>query len=424
MSDPTRAVYNHVWLIGDQDAISVGFQAQVDDLAEVAQVRSGSGPTPSAPPDARSTSRRAHRSHDRDQEPAPVSEAERPDRLASAHRTTVEDIRALAGPSTPHFALQIRNRIQRLIDGLDADDPVRVEGERQIARLEELARHSGDPRGVGPGTPPAHLTRAGLMPSTERPQLDAVDRAVDLLGHEAADRAGEPAAWASGYLDLIGGELASTGATQDLMTTRFVPAIYERYWRPGLARAVKGITGPGMAEEIRIARLMLGLGAGDVVLDVACGPGNFTREFAHTVGDEGLVVGIDASPHDARPGGERSGCRGPGERRADQGRRDRAPVPRRGLRRSLLLRGPAPVRRSAGRARRDATRARAGRSDRSDDLGPPPADPATAEAADRRASGMRIFESDEIVDALSERGFRNVRQRLAGMVQFVGGRLE
>jgi hypothetical protein len=45
VSDPTRAVYNHVWLIGDQHAISVGFQAQVDDLAEVAQVRSGPGPS-------------------------------------------------------------------------------------------------------------------------------------------------------------------------------------------------------------------------------------------------------------------------------------------------------------------------------------------------------------------------------------------
>jgi len=43
VSDPTRAVYNHVWLIGDQDTISVGFQAQVDDLAEVVQIRSGSG---------------------------------------------------------------------------------------------------------------------------------------------------------------------------------------------------------------------------------------------------------------------------------------------------------------------------------------------------------------------------------------------
>jgi hypothetical protein len=75
-----------------------------------------------------------------------VSEAERPDRLQPGRRVTVEDIRALAGPSTPHFALQVRNRIERLIEGLPEDDPVRVEGEAQIARLEELANHSGDPR--------------------------------------------------------------------------------------------------------------------------------------------------------------------------------------------------------------------------------------------------------------------------------------
>jgi hypothetical protein len=80
-----------------------------------------------------------------------VSEAERPDRLSRS--VTVEDIRALAGPSTPHFALQIRNRIRRLIETLPEDDPVRREGERQIARLEELAKHSGDPRG---GTGVAH----------------------------------------------------------------------------------------------------------------------------------------------------------------------------------------------------------------------------------------------------------------------------
>ena len=41
----------------------------------------------------------------------------------------------------------------------------------------------------------------------------------------------------------------------------------------------------------------------------------------------------------------------------------------------------------------------------------------------QRASGMRIFEPDEVVTALTDRGFENVRQRLAGMVQFVGGRL-
>jgi hypothetical protein len=85
-----------------------------------------------------------------------MSEAERPDRLVPGHRVTIEDIRALAGPATPHFALQIRNRIRRLIADLPADDPVRAEGERHIARLEELAQHSGEPRGVGPGTPAAH----------------------------------------------------------------------------------------------------------------------------------------------------------------------------------------------------------------------------------------------------------------------------
>ena len=39
-NDPTRAVYNHVWLIGDAAAISVGFQAQIDDLAEAAKIGS------------------------------------------------------------------------------------------------------------------------------------------------------------------------------------------------------------------------------------------------------------------------------------------------------------------------------------------------------------------------------------------------
>jgi hypothetical protein len=75
-----------------------------------------------------------------------MSEAERPDRLVPGRKVTVEDIRALAGPSTPHFALQVRNRIERLIAPLPDDDPARAEGERQIARLEELAQYSGDPR--------------------------------------------------------------------------------------------------------------------------------------------------------------------------------------------------------------------------------------------------------------------------------------
>jgi hypothetical protein len=65
---------------------------------------------------------------------------ERPDRLAAGRTITVDDIRELTGASTPHFALQIRERVRRLIQGLEAGDPARVEGERAIARLERIAR--------------------------------------------------------------------------------------------------------------------------------------------------------------------------------------------------------------------------------------------------------------------------------------------
>lgn len=79
-----------------------------------------------------------------------MSESENPQLLGGAKEITAEDIRALAGPVTPHFSLQIRNRIRRLIGPLPAAHPARVEGERQIARLEELSRHSGEPRdGLG-----------------------------------------------------------------------------------------------------------------------------------------------------------------------------------------------------------------------------------------------------------------------------------
>jgi hypothetical protein len=77
-----------------------------------------------------------------------MSQAENPELLAPGHEVTPEDIRALAGASTPHFALQVRNRIRRLVEPLPAGHPARAEGERKIAQLEELAQHSGDPRGT------------------------------------------------------------------------------------------------------------------------------------------------------------------------------------------------------------------------------------------------------------------------------------
>jgi hypothetical protein len=80
-----------------------------------------------------------------------MAQAEQPERLR--REVTVDDVRQLMGSSTPHFALQIRNRIARLIGGLPEDDPARRLGEQEIARLERLA-FTGEIRGEGEPLPP------------------------------------------------------------------------------------------------------------------------------------------------------------------------------------------------------------------------------------------------------------------------------
>ena len=66
-----------------------------------------------------------------------MSEYENPGRFG--REATIEDVRQLMGASTPHFALHLRERIRTLIGGLPQDHPARVEGEREIARLNEVA---------------------------------------------------------------------------------------------------------------------------------------------------------------------------------------------------------------------------------------------------------------------------------------------
>jgi hypothetical protein len=66
---------------------------------------------------------------------------------------TVEDVHQLMGASTPHFALQIRNRIRSLIADLPEDHPARELGEREIARLERLAEGSERRGEPGQGEP-------------------------------------------------------------------------------------------------------------------------------------------------------------------------------------------------------------------------------------------------------------------------------
>lgn len=75
-----------------------------------------------------------------------MSQAEHPDRQRTDREVTVDDVRQLVAAATPHFALQLRNRIAKLIRTLPAGHPVRAEGERAINELTVLGA-SGEVRG-------------------------------------------------------------------------------------------------------------------------------------------------------------------------------------------------------------------------------------------------------------------------------------
>src|SRR4026209_661939 len=78
---------------------------------------------------------------------------------------TRDDIDALVGPATPHFAYQLRARVRELIEDLPDDHPLRAYGEEKMELLDRLghasALHAGRPRTRGArrgrkrGTPPA-----------------------------------------------------------------------------------------------------------------------------------------------------------------------------------------------------------------------------------------------------------------------------
>jgi SAM-dependent methyltransferase len=251
--------------------------------------------------------------------------------------------------------------------------------------------------------------------------VSGIDRARALLADDL--RAGEVPR-TDGYIDLLPAEgLPSTGLTQNLMLTRVVPEIYERWWRPALGRVAKGVFGPGMAEEMRIARLLLGLVPGDGVLDIACGTGNFTRNFARTVGPSGLVIGLDASTTMLERAVDDTG----GMEQVAYIRGDAQSLPFRDQSFDAvccfaalhLFADPMKALDSIVRVLTPGGRVAIFTSCRGRS-----APLRTWESVMERQSGMRMFERDEVVEALEDRGFTQIRQRIAGVTQFVGGRLD
>ncbi len=55
---------------------------------------------------------------------------------------TFDDIDALVGPATPHFAYQLRARVRELIEDLPDEHPMKRYGEKRMELLDRLGHAS------------------------------------------------------------------------------------------------------------------------------------------------------------------------------------------------------------------------------------------------------------------------------------------
>lgn len=250
---------------------------------------------------------------------------------------------------------------------------------------------------------------------TRRATTSPLARAVALFDKERMPAVLDRSA---GYLDLLGdAPPPSPGLGQNLMLTRFYPKVYG-WWRPLAARLA--MIAQGRAAERKEARRMLDLRDGKTVLDLACGPGNFTGWFGEVVGDAGLAVGVDASPTMLEQAG-RDNARGPvAYLRADaedlpfeDGSFDAiccfaalflmahpmraideiARVVKPGGRVAILTSCGSPIRATRG-----------------------------VERVISHVGGVHVFGRQEITGALAARGLVAIEQRISGVAQFVSAR--
>lgn len=115
---------------------------------------------------------------------------------------------------------------------------------------------------------------------------DAVELTRGLLTETAALR--------HGFLDVLGASTRSPAPTfaQRAMNSPLVATVYERLWRPAAFYVASGVT---TGAEQRRATSALKLSGAGRLLDVACGPGNFTGSLAGQLAEGGLAVGFDIS---------------------------------------------------------------------------------------------------------------------------------
>ena len=164
----------------------------------------------------------------------------------------------------------------------------------------------------------------------------------------------------------------------------------------------------------------LELERGQTVLDIACGPGNFTRRLVREVGEPGLVVALDASPTMLA-----QAVRETSARNAVYVRGDALALPFKDESFDAVccfaalylfsdpMRAIAEMERVLAPGGRIAILTSCHR-------GPAPLHPVVGLSS--FVSGVRVFGRDEITGTFESLGLRDVSQRVTGVAQFVNAR--
>ncbi|MGU3436579.1 DUF4873 domain-containing protein [Actinomycetes bacterium M1A6_2h] len=188
--------------------------------------------------------------------------------------------------------------LHRTLDGNRRPVLVRTPGGEASGSIGDLD-FWGRYRVQGTSTPPYRIetdVRKVDMDAARDAQpsaADALHRAAEMIDRTRAARVST----SGGFVDVLPdtADAPTPTVAQHAMNNPVVAAIYEKLWRPALGRIAMGIGSMSVDDERRRAVADLRLGGTMSVLDVACGPGNFTKFLSGQLDGDGIAVGFDIS---------------------------------------------------------------------------------------------------------------------------------